>query len=100
MRPGARSGALWDINSLAQPGRTAPPIFIPVARPIAPRNGEAKRRTEIVGIFPREPAIICLIGAILLEQNDEWAVQRARYMSLEPIAPLLDDLATKRCDVR
>jgi hypothetical protein len=32
-----------------------------------------------------------LVGAILLEQNDEWAVQRARYMTLETIAPLSDD---------
>jgi putative transposase len=32
-----------------------------------------------------------LIGAVLLEQNDEWAVQRARYMTLETIAPLSDD---------
>jgi hypothetical protein len=33
-----------------------------------------------------------LVGAILLEQNDEWAVQRARYMTLETIAPMSDDL--------
>ena len=36
-----------------------------------------------------------LVGAILLEQNDEWAVQSARYMSLETIAPLSDDPIVK-----
>jgi len=59
--------------------------------PIERLNGEIKRRTEVVGIFPNEDAIVRLIGAMLLEQNDEWAVQRARYMTLETIAPLSDD---------
>jgi putative transposase len=66
-------------------------VKIHSTNPIDRLNGEIKRRTEIVGIFPNEDAITRLIGAILLEQNDEWAVQRARHMTLETIATLGDD---------
>ena len=59
--------------------------------PLERLNGEIKRRTEVIGIFPNEAAITRLVGAILLEQNDEWAVQRARYITLESIAPISDD---------
>jgi transposase-like protein len=59
--------------------------------PIERLNGEIKRRTDVVGIFPNDDAIIRLVGALLLEQNDEWAVQRGRYLTLETMAPLSDD---------
>ena len=42
-------------------------------------------------IFPNDDAIVRLVGALLLEQNDEWAVQRARYMTLETISQMSDD---------
>ena len=63
--------------------------------PIERVNGEIKRRTDVVGIFPNEAAIRRLVGAILLEQNDEWAVQRGRYMTLETMAGLSDDPIVK-----
>jgi len=58
--------------------------------PLERLNLEVKRRTNVVQIFPNEAAIIRLVGALLLEQNDEWAVSR-RYMSLETLASLSDD---------
>ena len=59
--------------------------------PIERLNGEIKRRTDVVGIFPNDKAILRLVGALLLEQNDEWAIQHARYMPLEPISQMSDE---------
>ncbi len=63
--------------------------------PLERLNKAIKRRSDVVGIFPNDEAIVRLIGALLLEQNDEWAVQRERTMSLQTIAPLSDDQPIK-----
>jgi transposase-like protein len=55
--------------------------------PIERLNGEIKRRTDAVGMFPNEAAILRLVGAILLEQSNEGATQRARYMTWRRSAP-------------
>ena len=56
--------------------------------PLERLNKEVKRRADVVGIFPGEASIMRLIGAVLLEANDEWQLQH-RYMQLEAMAELL-----------
>jgi len=58
--------------------------------PIERLNKEVKRRADVVGIFPNEASIIRLVGAILLEQNDEWQLQH-RYMTLETMNTLSEE---------
>jgi putative transposase len=56
--------------------------------PLERLNKEVKRRADVVGIFPNEASIVRLIGAVLLEQNDEWQLMH-RYMQVEAMAELL-----------
>lgn len=49
----------------------------------------SQRRADVVGVFPNDGAVVRLIGALLLEQNDEWP-PRARYMTLEAIVLMSD----------
>jgi transposase-like protein len=58
--------------------------------PIERLNGEIKRRTDVVGTFPHEAAVVRLVSALLLKQFDEWAAQRSRYMTLGTIGAISD----------
>lgn len=62
--------------------------------PLERLNAEVKRRTNVVGIFPNDRAVIRLVGAMMLEQNDEWSLQR-RYMQLEGLQSLSENQSAR-----
>lgn len=62
--------------------------------PLERLNAEVKRRTNVVGIFPNERAIIRLVGAMMIEQNDEWSLQR-RYLQLEGLQSLCENQSAR-----
>ena len=62
-----------DYAPATQQARRKARTGIPDTNPLERLNGEIKRHADVVGIFPNEAAITRLVGAILLEQNDEWA---------------------------
>jgi putative transposase len=62
--------------------------------PLERLNAEIKRRTNVVGIYPDDASITRLVGAMMLEQNDEWSLNR-RYMQLEGLQTLCDTVPTR-----
>jgi len=90
----AKIGALMDNSEADVLAHLSFPkahrLQIHSTNPLERLNAEVKRRTDVVGIFPNEAAIVRLVGALLLEQNDEWQLQR-RYLQLEGLQVLGDN---------
>ena len=88
--PGAPVPDGLTIRQPRKAGKGGTKNLILVTNPLERLNKEIKRRTSVIGIFPNEAAITRLVGALMLKQNDEWAITR-RYMSLETVRELCND---------
>ena len=53
-------------------------------------NKEIKRRTKVVGVFPDQPAVIRLVGTLLIEIDDDWRATQRRYFSSDSMQLLID----------
>jgi putative transposase len=73
-------------------GRSPPAAVVQIhnANPLERLNAEVTRRANVIDIFPNDLAIIRLVGALMLEQNDEWSLQR-RYIPLEELQSLSEN---------
>ena len=88
-------------RELGEDVHAVPSAYLDLLFPGDLRPGEIKRRTDVVGIFPNEAAVMRLAGAVLLEIHDEWAVAERRYLAEGSMALLDragDDGLTKEVD--
>ena len=101
--PSGTDRSLIATNGCATPWRMSRRTSLPQGtlgavastNPLERLNGEVKRRADVVGVVPNNRAVVRLVGALMLEQNDEWLGSR-RHMSLESLAPLSNNPANCR----
>ena len=82
------------VASSAVTGQTGYGEQLHSTNPLERLHKEVKRRSAVVGIFPNRTALLRLVGAILAEQDDEWAVADRRYFSAESMKQLTQPLVT------
>src|SRR5829696_6438417 len=95
-RPAAAGGRDRPARLLWVP--SGAPVQVALDQPLERVNREIGRRTDVVGVFPNDQALIRLAGALLIEQNDEWLISR-RYLSEASMAELTNPTAGKELQV-